>query len=334
MATMKDVAERAHVSTATVSHVLNGTRLVQSPTRERVLAAIQDLGYEMDGIARSLRVRATFTLALIIPDLSNPFFPELAMAVQQDAARAKYDVVIYSIDVPHGGSQELFAHYLQAIRRKRYDAVIVAETVLMEPAARHQMVASGVPVVLIGGTPHPEADRVYIDDYAAARDVMDYLIRKGHTTIGHITGAPGMVSSAERLRGYRDSLRSAGLLASPELEVSGTFLRDGGYAGMQRLLACSPRPSAVFAANDLTALGAIRACFDASVTVPDDVAIVGFDDIALAADLRPALTTVYHGQREIGRDVVRLALARLRGECPEEKQTMIIPHRLIVRSSA
>ena len=334
MATMKDVAARALVSKATVSHVLNGTRVVQLETRERVLAAIKELGYEMDGTARSLRVRATSTIALIVPDLSNPFFPELAMALQQDAARAGYDVVIYSVDVPHGSSSELYQHYLKAVRRKRCDAVIVAETLVMEPSLRQQLVATGVPVVLIGGTPHPHVDRVYIDDYAAARDVMDYLIRKGHTTIAHITGAPRMASSTERLRGYRDGLRSAALPSSPDLEVEGTFLRDGGYVGMQQLLARSPRPSAVFAANDLTALGAMCACLDAGLHVPGDVAIVGFDDIALAADLRPALTTVYHGQREIGQEAVRLALARLRGECPEEKQTAIIPHRLIVRDSA
>lgn len=334
MATMKDVAARALVSKATVSHVLNGTRVVQPQTRDRVLAAIRELGYEMDGTARSLRVRATNAIALIVPDLSNPFFPELAMALQQDAARAGYDVFIYSVDVPHGSSQALLQHYLKAIRRKRYDAVIVAETLLMEPSARHQLVATGVPVVLIGASPHPQADRVYIDDYAAARDVMDYLIRKGHALIGHITGAPGMASAAERLRGYRDGLRSAGLPSTPDLEAPGTFLRDGGYAGMRELLARSPRPTAVFAANDLTALGALCACIDAGVRVPNDVAIIGFDDIALAADLRPALTTVYHGQREIGQEAVRLALARLRKEPPEEKQTTIIAHRLVVRDSA
>lgn len=334
MATMKDVAARALVSKATVSHVLNGTRVVQPQTRDRVLAAIRELGYEMDGTARSLRVRATNAIALIVPDLSNPFFPELAMALQQDAARAGYDVVIYSVDVPHGSSQALLQHYLKAIRRKRYDAVIVAETLLMEPSARHQLVATGVPVVLIGAAPHPQADRVYIDDYAAARDVMDYLIRKGHALIGHITGASGMASAAERLRGYRDGLRSAGLPCTPDLEAPGTFLRDGGYAGMRELLARAPRPTAVFAANDLTALGALCACIDAGVRVPADVAIIGFDDIALAADLRPALTTVYHGQREIGQEAVRLALARLRKEPLEEKQTTIIPHRLVVRDSA
>jgi LacI family transcriptional regulator len=334
MVTMKDVAQRARVSTATVSHVLNGTRVVQPQTRERVLAAIHELGYEMDGVARSLRVRATFTIALIIPDLSNPFFPELAVAVQLDAAHAGYDVVIYSVDVPHGGSRELFAHYLRAIRRRRHDAVIIAEALLLEPAAWRQLMAIGIPVVLIGGMPRPQADRVYIDDYAAARDVMDYLIRKGHTLIGHVCGAPGMMSAAERQRGYRDGLRCAGLCTAPDLEISGTFLRDGGYTGMQQLLACAPRPTAVFAANDLTAVGALCACLDASVRVPDDVAIVGFDDIALATDVRPVLTTVYHSQREIGQEAARLALARLRGECPEEKQTIIVPHRLVVRDSA
>lgn len=334
MATIKDVAQQAGVSTATVSHVVNGTRFVQPATKERVLFSIRELGYESDGIARSLRLRATFTLALIVPDLSNPFFPELAMAVQEAAVRSQYDVVMCSVDVPRGNSAELLQHHLRAIRRKRYDGVIFAESLAPIATIRHQLVATGVPVVLIGGTPHQEADRVYIDDYAAARDVMEYLIRKGHRIIGHITGAPNMASTSERLRGYRDALRSAGLGADADLEVPGTFLRDGGYAGMQRLLARVPRPTAVFAANDLTAVGALSASLDAGLRVPEDVAMVGFDDIALAADLRPALTTVYHGQRELGREAVRLVLSRLRERREGEPVTVILPHALVVRDSA
>jgi LacI family transcriptional regulator len=188
--------------------------------------------------------------------------------------------------------------------------------------------------VLIGGLPHPAADRVYIDDYQASRDVMTYLLGKGHTAIAHIAGASGMPSSSERQRGYRDSLQAAGLSLSPELEVPGTFLRDGGYLAMQRLLTLAPRPTAVFAANDLTALGALLACIDSGVRVPDEIAIAGFDDVALAADLRPALTTVYHGQREIGAEAVRLALLRAQRRPPLEKQTVIVPHRLVVRQSA
>jgi LacI family transcriptional regulator len=334
MPTIKDVALRSGVSTATVSHVVNGTRFVQPTTRDRVLASIRDLGYESDGIARSLRVRSTSLLALIIPDLSNPFFPEFAMAVQDAAVRSQYDVVMCSVDVPHGSSEELLQHHLRTIRRKRYDGVLFAEALAMKPAIRQQLMATGVPVVLIGGTPHPQADRVYIDDYAAARDVMDYLIRKGHSCIAHISGAEGMASTTERRRGYRDALRSAALPIDANLEVAGTFLRDGGYTAMQLLLAALPRPSAVFAANDLTAIGALSACLDAGLHVPGDVAIVGFDDIAIAADLRPALTTVYHGQREMGEEAVRLVLTRLRGQRDGPPITTIVPHRLVPRDSA
>jgi LacI family transcriptional regulator len=337
MPTMKDVAEYAGVSTATVSHVLNGTRIVQSETSERVRTAVKHLQYEMNGTARSLRVRTTSTIALIIPDLSNPFFPEVAVVIQQEAARAGYDVVIYSIDVPHGDSADLFDHYLRAIRRKRYDAVIYAETVLVTPTAHQQLIDSGTPIILIGGTPHPEADRVYIDNYAAARDVVAYLVGKGHRDIAHITGAPGMASASTRQQGYRDGLLAAGITPNPDLEVAGTFLSEGGYLAMQQLLTRTPRPSAVFAANDETALGAMCACVDAHVSVPDEVAIVGFDDIALAANVRPALTTVYHGQREIGREAIRLAVNAHTQRTPEggeeQKQTVIVPHRLIVRDS-
>jgi LacI family transcriptional regulator len=334
MATMRDVANLAGVSTATVSRVLSQTNNVEPETTARVRAAIDQLGYEVDGVAQSLRVRSTFTFALIIPDLTNPFFPELATVVQHDAARAGYDVAIFSVDTPGGGSKGLFDHYLRAIRRKRYDVVIFAETLPIDPSAHAQLVATGTPVILISGIPHPQADRVYIDDYGAARDLTQYLIGKGHTAIAHITGAPGMSSTLERRRGYRETLIEAGLSAGPELEVPGTFLRDGGYTAMRHLLDRSPRPTAVFAANDLTAHGALLACLDTEVKVPDQIAIAGFDDIAVAADLRPALTTVYHGQREIGAEVVRLALTRARQKVPEERQTIIVPHRLIVRQSA
>jgi LacI family transcriptional regulator len=338
MATMQDVARRAQVSAATVSHVLNKTRFVNPETSARVLAAIEELQYELNGAARSLRTRTTFTLALIVPDVANPFFPEVAVVIQQEAARLGYDVVIYSIDVPHGSSADLLQHYLRAIRRKRYDAVIYAETALISEELRQQLIDSGTPVILIGGTPHPHADRVYIDNYAAARDVITYLSDKGHRTIAHIGGAPGMASSLERERGYRDGLMDAGLPVSPDLIIPGTFLFDGGYAAAQQLLTRSPRPSAIFAANDLTAVGAAVACIDASVRVPDDVAIVGFDDVALASYVRPTLTTVYHGQREIGREAVRLAVSAstrsLAGDSLEQKETVIVPHRLIARSSA
>ncbi len=334
---MKDVARHAGVSTATVSHVLNGTRVVQSETSARVRTAIKALEYEMNGTARNLRVRKTSTIALIVPDLSNPFFPEVAVVIQHEAARAGYDVVIFSIDVPHGDSADLFDHYLRAIRGKRYDAVIYAETVLISPTAHQQLIDSGTPIVLIGGTPHPQADRVYIDNYAGARDVMAYLIGKGHRTIAHITGVPGMASSSSRQQGYRDGLLAAGITPDPALEVSGTFLTEGGYLAMQQLLVRSSRPSAVFAANDETALGVLSACVDAGISVPAEIAIVGFDDIALATKIRPALTTVYHGQREIGHHAIRLAVGahtQRESEGGEaHKKTIIVPHRLIVRDS-
>jgi DNA-binding LacI/PurR family transcriptional regulator len=282
-----------------------------------------------------------------VPDLANPFFPEVAVAIQEEAARTGYDVVIYSIDVPHGHGSDLLHDYLRSIRRKRYDAVIYAETLVISLDLRQQLIESGTPVVLIGGTPHPHADRVYIDDYAAARDVMSYLTDKGHRIIAHITGAPGMASSSARRQGYRDGLGAVALPSSSDLEIPGTFLYEGGYSAMRQLLDRTPRPTAVFAANDETALGAMAACFDAGVRVPGDVAIVGFDDIALAANVRPALTTVYHGQREIGLEAIRLAVRAHRrrlakdvpaAEEPDEeepaKETVIVPHHLVVRQSA
>lgn len=334
VATMRDVARLAGVSTSTVSHVLNKTRFVEIETSERVRAAVDKLSYEVDGAAQSLRTRETLTLALLLPDLVNPFFAEIAVAVQHSAVLAGYDLAVFNVDAPDGTPHVLFDHYLRAIRRKRYDAVMVAETVAIQPAARQQLVATETPVVLIGSIPHPQADRVYIDDYAAAREMMAYLVGRGHTAVAHIMGLPSMPAAVDRQRGYRDGLHAAGLPLRPEFEVAGDFIRDGGYRAMQQLLACSPRPTAVFTANDLTAIGAQLACLDAGVKVPEEMAIAGFDDLTLGRDMRPALTTIYHGQREIGAEVVRLALARIRQEAPGEKQTIIVPHRLVIRQSA
>jgi LacI family transcriptional regulator len=331
---MKDVARTAGVSTATVSHVLNGTRLVQPETRDRVLHTIRELDYERDDRARRLRGRSTYTIAFIVPDLTNPLFPELATYVQEVAVRAGYDVVIYSTDVPHGGDQALFHHYIRAIRQKRYDAVIVAETAPTAQENREQLIATGVPVVLIGAIPNPATDRVYIEDYPAALEIMAHLVARGHTKIAHIIGVPGMRSASERLRGYRDGLKEAGLPLDSHYEVQGTFLREGGRRAMTELLSRSTRPTAVFAANDLTAAGAMQACFAAGLRIPEDVALVGFDDSPVATDVHPQLTTVYHGQREIGSTAAELAISRARNERPSDRQTIIVPHKLLVRDSS
>lgn len=342
MPTMKDVAARAGVSTTTVSYVLNGRRFVDPQTRDRVRAAIDDLQYDINDNARNLRRRTTSTLALIVPDLVNSFWPELASVILRDAHRAGFDIVLYNVDLPDVGPDAL-QPYMRAIRGKRYDAVIYSETLRNGSHSVDDLAATGTPVVLIGGTAYPGTDRVYIDDYAAARDLMGHLIERGHTLIAHITGAPEMPSTRERLRGYRDSLREAGLPAGPDLEVQGTFLHDGGYAAMRQILARRPRPTAVFAANDVTALGAMGACADAGVAIPDEIAIAGFDDIEIARQVRPALTTVSHGQRDLGREAIRLAIqaherriGALDGNGPDagKRETVIVPHRLIVRESA
>lgn len=333
MATMKDVARTANVSTTTVSHVLNGTRLVHRDTRERVLNTIHAMGYERDDRARRLRTRSTFSLALIVPDLSNPLFPELATYIQLEAVRAGYDVVIYSTDVPGGSDQTLFQNYIRAVREKRYDAVIVAETAPTALENREQLIATGIPVVLIGGLPYEQADRVYIDDYAAALDAMAHLVAQGHERIAHITGVPSMAAARDRLRGYRDGLARAGLPPRADFEVEGTFLREGGRRAMNELLSRSLRPTAVFAGNDLTAVGAMHACFAAGLRIPQDIALVGFDDSSVATDVHPPLTTVYYGQREIGSIAAKLAIARACKRGPVDTQTIIVPHQLMVRAS-
>lgn len=331
--TQHDVARLAGVSRAAVSHVLNNNTAIAIPleTRQRIFQAMETLGYVPDRSAQSLRTRKTYTIASVIPDITNPFYPAFQRGIQDVTRRHGYDLIMYNTD----GDPEQERKVLRSVQQGRVDGVIV---VLFRSQAEdlRQLVESGTSVVSLAG---PEAtdlpiDSVYVDNIAAVRAAVNYLLDKGHKRIGMISGAEATPPQLRRIEGYREALLSHGITPDDHLILNGDFTDSGGYLGMQALLKFDPRPTAVFAANDLMAIGALRAMRDQGLRVPEDVAIVGFDNIPVADLVIPRLTTIAQFQERMGQRAAELLFERIAGTAPPVARYEELPFELIVRESA
>lgn len=308
MPTIKDVAERAGVSPTTVSHTINGTRVVDPATQERVWAAVRELGYRPNGLARGLRRRQTHTIGLIIPDNANPFFADLARSIEDVGFANGYSVILCNSD----RSQEKEAAYIEVLLSKQVDGLILASTGDNLDALRQVMLA-GLPIVMIpGGLPDVPVDVVMSHEEEAGALAARYLIGLGHRRIGCITGPRDTSASAGRVTGFRAALAEAGIDLPPEATVKGDFRVGGGRDGMAELLRRDLGLTAVFVANDAMALGALSAIRAAGLQVPDDISIIGFDGIWLGEAAVPPLTTIGHSLPKVGEAAVRLLLDRMR----------------------
>ncbi|HEU5317427.1 MAG TPA: LacI family DNA-binding transcriptional regulator, partial [Chloroflexota bacterium] len=279
------MSRAAGVSTSTVSHVLNRTRFVSDAVRERVERAIGELGYRHNGLARSLRTRQSFAIGLIIPDVSNPYYPQIARGVQDAAAEAGYWVFLCNSDRAAQNEVRL----LEALEERRVDGIIL-DAGSPDPALLAALKRAAVPVVLVGSRiDDPGLDVVTVAPNGGY-DAVAFLLSKGHRRIGLIGGPP--VPTGGRLAksgGYLQALAEAGIAVDPALMVEGDYTREGGRAAMQRLLSLDAPPTAVFAGNDLMAIGALSSLRAAGRRVPEDVAVVGYDDVPEAAVVSPAL---------------------------------------------
>jgi LacI family transcriptional regulator len=331
--TQADVARVAGVSQAMVSYILNGKTAIAVPpeTRQRVLDAMETLGYVPDRRAQSLRTRKTFTIACVIPDITNPFYPAFARGIQDVAEAQGYDCVSYNTD----GLAEKEWKCLRSLQRGHVDGV-VATLFHLKPEEMQPLWERGTAIVRFEARrPRPiqaPVDVLYLDNQAAARDMVAYLIRRGHTRIGVIAGDQGPRSA--RVRGYCQALHDARIPIDETLIRDSGFNEEGGYRGMSELLAQTPRPTAVFAANDLIALGALMAAREAGLRVPADVALAGFDDIPAARLVSPALTTVAQSAARIGRRAANMVLERLHDARPEPGRCEEMPYELMLRESA
>lgn len=332
--TQADVARRANVSQTTVSHVLNNSTVITVPaeTRQRVIDAIDALGYVPDQFARSLRTRMTMTIAAVIPDIANPFYPALVRGIQDRVEQGGYDLITYNTD----GALEKEHKAVRALHNGRVDGAIV---VLFHASVRdlRPLLERPMPMVRLEARAKPAGalplDNVFVDDTAAARHAVNHLIESGHSRIGMIAGHIGPRSG--RVRGYQLALADHAIALDPNLMRTGNqFVETSGYAGMRELLSLPQRPTAVFCANDLIAMGALLALHEAQVRVPQDMAVLGFDDIPAAKLMNPPLTTVAQFQESLGQRAAELLLERLSGRFAGPGRNIEMPYSLIVRGSA
>lgn len=326
---LKDVAARAGVSIKTVSNVVNGYLHVAPDTRARVQDAIDALGYKPNVAARQLRSGRSGVIALALPELQSPYFAELAGLIVQAAEQRSWTVLIDQTD----GQAERERNLVAGLRRHAIDGVIFSPLAL---AGEELAGGDGTPMVLLGERIwHGPADHVAIDNTIAAADATRHLTGLGRRRIAAIGAQdrPSAVTAHQRLAGYRQALAEAGLVAADELVAKVEhFHRADGAAAMRQLLDQGERPDAVFAFNDLLALGAIRTLLERGLRVPQDVAVAGFDDIEDGRFSTPTLTTIAPDAAQIARLAVDLLAERLE-EAPEPPREIKVDHRLMVRES-
>lgn len=328
MTTIRDVAARARVSPGTVSHTLNGTRRVDPATRARVIAAAEELGYRPNGLARGLRRRESRAIGLLVPDNSNPVFADLARGIEDAVYQEGYNVILCNSDQ----SEEKEDRYLDALLAKRVDGLILASG-SSRPDVIRRVLDSAVPLVVIPGvlTDFP-ADHVLGDDLAAGRLAAEYLLGLGHRRIGYIAGPRVGTASSGRAEGFRQALAEAGFPLAAEATVTGDFRVGGGEAGMAELLRRDLGLTAVFAANDLMAIGAIKALRRAGIRVPEEISVLGLDGIWIGEVITPALTTVAQAIAEAAAVSVRLLFERMRQpDLPPRR--VLLPPFLVERES-
>jgi LacI family transcriptional regulator len=327
--TMADVAREAGVSLMTVSRVVNSKAEVGVATRQRVQEVIERLGYRPSGIARGLATKRTGTIGLVLPDVANPFFAEVAQGAEHVAYAEGFNVFLCNTKEDAGRE----AAVLRSLEEKRVDGLVLCSSRLDE-ASLGEAVSRFSSVVMVNR--RLEQDQVHsvlLDDETGGRQATDHLLQSGHRAVGMLAGPAISHSGIERAAGYRAALTTAGLPYLPEYVRPCPPMVEGGYDGVLGLLADHPGLTAVFCYNDLVAVGALRACADLGRQVPTDVAVVGYDDIPLAALVTPPLTTCRVPRYELGVEAVQLLLDRIRRsqEMPAE---IILKPELVVRASA
>ncbi len=312
-----------------MSRVLNGKQDVAADLRRRVLAAVTELGYRRNGPARSLRTRAAMVLGLIISDITNPFFTAVVRGAEDQAQLAGYSVVLANADE-------------DVAKEARYLEVAAAEQmagVLLSPASLQRtsidvLLERGIPVVTIDRrlTAAP-VDSVTVDNHQAARRAAQHLIDQGCRRVGLIAGPAQTTTGARRLAGYRAALRAAGRTLDPSLIAYADFRTEGGYAATRQLLQQPQPPDGLLFSNNLMTVGGLQAIAEAGLAIPDDIAVVGFDDAIWATALRPPLTVVAQPTYEIGQTAAKLLLRRVAGEKFPPRH-VVLRAELIVRASS
>ena len=329
MATIREVAESARVSYATVSHVINNTRLVSQETRERVLEAMAALNYRPNALARSLRQGKSNTIGLVLPDSANPFFAEISRSIEDEAFKKGYSVFLCNTELDT--QRELL--YVDVLSKNQVDGIIFVATGDQADSLDF-LLRQNMPVVMIDrDVPNVEADAVLTDNQLGGFLATRHLVELGHKHIACIAGPSTITPSAERIIGYRKALEQAGLSYDDKLVLRGDYHAQSGMEITYSILKMNPRPTAIFAMNDLMALGALRAAAEAGYSVPRDLAVVGYDNLELARFTNPPLTTISQPKKEIGAQAVNLLVDRISQKSRPPRRLVLAPELIIRRST-
>ncbi|ANY71080.1 LacI family transcriptional regulator [Paenibacillus sp. BIHB 4019] len=332
--TIYDIAKEAKVSVATVSRVLNDTAPVKGSTRAKIEELIQKYNFQPNAMARSLLKKETGIIGVIVPDLTNPFFPEVFAGAEEEGQQSGHTFLLSNSIGDYAKESE----YLSIMREKRVDGVIFlggrinlknCDEHLVQELVQH---ASIIPTVLVnGGLRNTNLIRVATDEAVGTALAVRHLTQLGHTEIGFIGGESHMTTTSIKLRAFRKTMKDEGLEIRENWLLPDSFSIDSGKRQMLKLLDMEERPTAVFCVNDYTAIGAIKAATEAGLTIPTDISIVGFDDIPLAHHFIPELTTVSQQAHELGRMAVQVLKAIMKKE--KVKQLTSLAPQLIVRQS-
>jgi LacI family transcriptional regulator len=328
MPTIREVAEKAGVSYTTVSHVINNTRYVSENVRERVLAAMKDLGYRPNALARSLRRGETKTIGLILPDSANPFFAEVGRVIENAAFRSGYNVILCNTE----GDINKERVYTEVLQNKQVDGIVFVAAG-DQPDALQEIAEGNLPVVVIDrDSGQLELDTVITDNLTGGAQAAHCLSRLIDPQVACITGPSNLTPSAQRVIGFQQALSDLNINIREDWIVRGDFHPDSGYKAAYQLLQLTHRPNAIFSCNDMMAIGVLRAAAELGLCIPDDLQVVGFDDIELASYTHPPLSTVAQPKKEIGETSVRLLLERINNNnLPARRE--ILPTKLILRKT-
>lgn len=297
MVTIKDIAKEAKVSTTTVSRVLNNKPDVSENTRKKIKKVIEKLNYNPNSIARSLVLKKSNTIGLIIPDISNPFFPEVSKAIEKEFKKFGYHIIFCNTGNTVEGEKEA----LKTIKSRQVDGIVLSLSRSNESELL-QLKELNFPVVQIDRIVSDKIPSITIDNIESAYKATNYLIELGHQKIAHITGDLATHTAKDRLNGFKKALQEHGLLKeNQKFILEADYTKSSGKRMMDKLLRYSQKPTAVFIANDIMAIGAYSSIKDHQLQVPEDISIIGHDDIEIASIMTPTLTTMKQPQYEIGK---------------------------------
>lgn len=326
MTTILDVAKAAGLSTATVSRALTSPEKVAERTRERVFEAVKAVNYRPNMLARNLRSDRSFTLLVLVPGIANPFFANVTAGIEATAWRRGYSVLLGDTR----DSRDREEHYLQQVEMRLADGVIQLSPDYSGENGRRSL---PYPLIHACGCELTEAPSVRIDNAGATAELVTHLSSLGHRRIALVCGPEMNPHAIDRLSGYRRGLEWANIAFDPELVVPGDFSMTSGFKAIERILEISPRPTAILSMNDEMAIGAIQGLAKVGLSVPDDMAVTGFDGIAFAEHSTPALTTIVQPAEEMGARACEILIDQVEGNGHDDT-VHVLPHKLVVRESS